>query len=544
MAETNVQQLLLRIDATTEIARQELRRMSADVDRFGTNAERSLNRFDTGLSKSTAAIGLLKSTLGGLAAGVGVSGLLAIGRGTLQFADDLEAAATQAGVAVERFQTLKEGLRALEVDGEKTDKILKSLNDTLGAVQSGTAAKGVTDALDRMGVTARILSGEITTTDGLLDAIAGSAKTFSTEAQFTSAVVDVLGKKIGVDLAAALRDGGTALKENEKAFRDTGAVITDEYIKRLADANETIDAFTTRSKARLTIWAAESISLFGKVGRFLSFQNFGIGYGAETGASPARTGTAPASPVQQGAEIVVTARRPSRSSGGRARSGPAALSDADLRLGGRSLDSGLPISADLTESVTLVQAFRTDLEAILPVYAEIAGTDIISEDDLRRAEQFNQDLSRGIADVIVYGESLGDVLTSTFKRAGAALLESGILSLIGGASSGGGIGGALVGGIKSLFSGKGFASGGRPPVGKFSLVGENGPEMRFFDTPSTIVPFGSGGGGGMVVNVDARGATDPGMVEMAARRGAALAMAQSGDAMRQITRPKMRGARG
>jgi phage-related minor tail protein len=51
--------------------------------------------------------------------------------------------------------------------------------------------------------------------------------------------------------------------------------------------------------------------------------------------------------------------------------------------------------------------------------------------------------------------------------------------------------GAATGTLTSLF---GFASGGRPPTGQPSLVGENGPELFIPDTSGTIVPNGAMGG--------------------------------------------------
>jgi len=84
----------------------------------------------------------------------------------------------------------------------------------------------------------------------------------------------------------------------------------------------------------------------------------------------------------------------------------------------------------------------------------------------------------------------------------------------------GGIGGFL-GKIGGFFSGLGFKDGGHPPVGKFSLVGENGPELRYFGSPSTIVPAGGFGGTSIThhIAVDARGATDQAMVHAAVQRG-------------------------
>ena len=53
-------------------------------------------------------------------------------------------------------------------------------------------------------------------------------------------------------------------------------------------------------------------------------------------------------------------------------------------------------------------------------------------------------------------------------------------------------GGSILG---SIFSGLGFADGGDPPVGKASIVGENGPELFVPKTPGTIVPNNAMSGG-------------------------------------------------
>lgn len=65
---------------------------------------------------------------------------------------------------------------------------------------------------------------------------------------------------------------------------------------------------------------------------------------------------------------------------------------------------------------------------------------------------------------------------------------------------------ALFGGGGGLFSnifGGAFADGGRPPVGKVSLVGERGPELFVPNTAGTIIPnheLGMSGGGAPVTN--------------------------------------------
>ena len=51
----------------------------------------------------------------------------------------------------------------------------------------------------------------------------------------------------------------------------------------------------------------------------------------------------------------------------------------------------------------------------------------------------------------------------------------------------------------------GFANGGRPPVGRPSIIGERGPELFIPDRSGTIIPNHAMGGTSVVVNVDASG---------------------------------------
>lgn len=135
----------------------------------------------------------------------------------------------------------------------------------------------------------------------------------------------------------------------------------------------------------------------------------------------------------------------------------------------------------------------------------------------------------------------GDIFSSLF---------SGVLSLFGG--GGGGFGGdALSGGI--AVSGLGFASGGEPPVGMASLVGEKGPELFVPKVPGTVIPNHMLGGRGAAPNIyiDARGAylaeEFQGYVQQvgraAAATGAAGGRVAAASDFRRVTRPTLPGSR-
>ncbi len=255
---TRIGGIVVDIDARLAKLEKELERGNRELRKFEKNATASSSRVEAGLVGIGKGVGTLVGVLGGLGVALGATQLISFGRQALVMADDLATAADQVGIGVERFQTLRQAFRELEVDGEMFDKAMMRLATTLGDVQSG-ATDEATKALDRMGITARILSGEIDTTDELLDAIAASAKKFGTEAEFTSSIVDIFGRRMGVQLAAAMRDGGEAYKQGEADVRSFGTVLTEHQINKLADANEVIDKWQERGNYAISIFAANAI---------------------------------------------------------------------------------------------------------------------------------------------------------------------------------------------------------------------------------------------------------------------------------------------
>lgn len=160
------------------------------------------------------------------------------------------------------------------------------------------------------------------------------------------------------------------------------------------------------------------------------------------------------------------------------------------------------------------------------------------EDILRFAEDFRRDISSGLAQAIVQGRNLGDVLVDAFKRAAAAALEQGIFQLLNGQSFGGkqGAGGFLsfigsafgatfapgtsvgksTGFVPKFASGGSFTVGGVPGVDRNMLSLNGVPVARV--SKGETVGVSPGGGGGKVEIVlrdemlDARIASGAGVI--------------------------------
>lgn len=581
--------MLLQFDASTELMRRKLVEASAFTDQWAEKTQRSAARAEkalagTGNGAELAGRGFnfLKGAAAGFIATVTIDSIVSAGRAVLNFADDLGTAADQAGIGVERFQTLREALRSLEVDTDKQDKVFQRLLTTLGDVQGGTAGKGVVDVLDRMGITARIANGEIDSTDELLDGIAAAAGRYTTQAQYAADVSALVGQKLGPALAAALKDGGAALHEAETAFRDTGSVIDEQMITKLADANEAIDSFTERTRNRFVIWSAGVLDVFERLGRvmdnFTGAQDTTTRSGMITAYMKAREtrenlegglfGIFPAAPQaianarreEQRLAGLLNAQDTRRGAGATAM--PAASVPAPARAGGggggnrataataaptwlqqaragafdspaAAFDAGLAFTAQLPVA-------QVNLDAMLATLAQMVALPPIKpvdEEGLAMLQRATADVSGALGDWLVYGGNLGDVLVGSAKRFLAELASNAIFNLLGSALGGsGGFLGALFGGRRS--------SGGPVEPGVPYLVGENSPEIFIPTSRGRIAPNpmagGQGGGPGAVQEILVR--TEPS--ELFITTVVQGSRAAAADTMRRASRPSMPASRG
>ena len=133
------------------------------------------------------------------------------------------------------------------------------------------------------------------------------------------------------------------------------------------------------------------------------------------------------------------------------------------------------------------------------------------------------DIGNGIKGLIKGTESLNDVLRNVVDKLADAALNMAIFGNAGGGSVTGGLLGAI-----------GFANGGRPPVGRASIVGERGPELFVPDRAGTIIPNNQlDGGTNIVVNVDASGSSVEGDEQGGRELGLVLSAAIESELIKQ-----------
>lgn len=184
------------------------------------------------------------------------------------------------------------------------------------------------------------------------------------------------------------------------------------------------------------------------------------------------------------------------------------LSAADVRLGGLdTLNDVLGTDGGISVGLQNINLLTDDLVAGLGAVSVQAVNlpdfaNILTAEDIARAERFSESLTSGLAQAIVFGQSLGDALVNAIKAAAAELIASQLLKLLTGGSGGGG---GFLASIGSAIFGR--ASGGSVSGGEAYVVGERGREIFVPGQSGNIVPADAlrrmgGGGQGVAVSVD------------------------------------------
>ena len=218
-------------------------------------------------------------------------------------------------------------------------------------------------------------------------------------------------------------------------------------------------------------------------------------------------------------------------------------------------NQSLEITDGLMSGISLgANAFSTELENAT------SDADKLKEKFMEIGQSIEDGVVQNLTDAAMGTKSLGDAAISVLNDLKRKLIEvamqqavSGLGNFLGTALSGlfGGGGGGLS--TKQLFSSGAslginnasdflsgapplkFANGGRPPVGRASIVGEKGPELFVPSSAGNIIPNNAIGGvtNNININVDASGSSVQGNDSNANQFGEQLAAAIQAEIINQ-----------
>lgn len=211
----DLERLLVRIDATTEQLRRELKTADGAVNNFQRNVEKRVG----GINDILSGVGK------GLAAAFTVDRFVRFTKGAIEAADAIADLSKRTGVATTTLQRLNYLAVQSGTDIEKVAGGWSKYNVNLAAaVQGGTAA---VNKFKQIGLEARDLR-KLSPEDQIL-AIGDAINALGTQSDKTKAAVDLFGRS-GAELIPIFEGGAEAMRQ---MFSQQGRILSDEQIRKI-----------------------------------------------------------------------------------------------------------------------------------------------------------------------------------------------------------------------------------------------------------------------------------------------------------------------
>lgn len=246
MADTDIQGMLVRIEATTAQLRQEMSRADSAVSQASGKIDNSLKQVDEAFERveaNSAALreGVSRAFTGvGIAAAGAVAGLVALTTSTLSYAQQVQNLASLANTSVEDFQRLSVGAKTVGVEQEKLADIFKDTTDRVGEFISrggGELQDFFREIAPQVGVTAesfKNLSGP----DALQLYYTSLEKAGASQQQITSYMEQMADEATA--LVPLLKNAGAGFREAGDRAEATGAIISAFDIGQMVKLNKSV----------------------------------------------------------------------------------------------------------------------------------------------------------------------------------------------------------------------------------------------------------------------------------------------------------------
>lgn len=246
MADTDIQGMLVRIEATTAQLRQEMARAESSVSQTSSKIDDSLKQVDDAFDRVEAHSTVLQKAVSTAFAGVGiaaagaVAGLVAITNSTLHYAQEVQNLSNLANTSVEDFQRLAAGARLVGVDQEKLADIYKDTTDRVGEFISrggGEMQDFFNEIAPQVGVTAesfRNLSGP----QALQLYYDSLVKAGASQQQITSYMEQMADEATA--LVPLLKNTGQGFKEAGDRAEAAGSVLSSLDVRRILEVNQAV----------------------------------------------------------------------------------------------------------------------------------------------------------------------------------------------------------------------------------------------------------------------------------------------------------------
>jgi len=216
--------------------------VSANITQFSSAMDKAAFQADKSMTGITRSVGLAGAAIAVLGAKAAI-GLQQTIMQAIQFGDEIDKAATKAGIAASTMSELAVAAGYADVDINSLSESLKKLQINLSQAASG--AKSQNETLRALGLSIKDISD--LSADRQFEVIAEQISKIRDPADKARAAVELFGKS-GANLLPLFDQGARGIQRAREEAVRTGAALTDAQVKAAADADASIKRLTASWK--------------------------------------------------------------------------------------------------------------------------------------------------------------------------------------------------------------------------------------------------------------------------------------------------------
>jgi hypothetical protein len=221
--------------------------------------------FHAGMGRMQAGALKLKNALGGMGAALSVGALVAMGRSTLQTADDISTAAATIGVSTDYLQEFQYAAEQSGIGIEKASTGLQRFARRLAQAQQGSGE--LLPTLKQMSVAMFDQAGNARSSEEVMNDFADSLMSIKDPQAQLLAGFNAFGRE-GAAMIVMLKGGSAGLNDLRKQAHAAGAVLDADLISELDGVDKALKRIGRGARIKFAEFAGAAIKAFKFASKF------------------------------------------------------------------------------------------------------------------------------------------------------------------------------------------------------------------------------------------------------------------------------------
>ena len=220
------------------------------------NTKQAFQKVQKNLKATDQAVNKTKRSMDGLKAGIkGAIGALSIGafvtatKSTLDLADALGKTSARLGLTTEALQTLRFAATQSGMSTEMLEMSLQRFTRRMAEANNGTGV--LKDTFKQLGISITGPNGKLKNAESILGDVADKMASIPEQGKRVELAFKMFDSE-GVKMVNMLQGGSKAFGDLRQSLIDTGAIMSDDFIKDAESANDALDKLGTQFRVAFT----------------------------------------------------------------------------------------------------------------------------------------------------------------------------------------------------------------------------------------------------------------------------------------------------